>query len=132
MIPDSLIVQQNRHKSSCNDVNTSHCTCMPECTQFQLLCILLSTSQHLAWKTRLTLPAPCISESCIEIKINLNFYCYTSFWSLSRVESRILVQRPQFSKKGTFCEVLPRNALNKTIFGKRAFFRQMLQGAASH
>ena len=94
MIPDSLIVQQNRHKSSYNDViqrrqyndvNTSHCTCMPECTQFQLLCILLSTSQHLAWKTRLTLPAPCISESCIEIKINLNFYCYTSFWSLSRV-----------------------------------------------
>ena len=30
----------------------------------------------------LTPPAPCISESCIEIKINLSFYFHTSFWCL--------------------------------------------------
>ena len=30
----------------------------------------------------LTLPSPCISESCIKIKINLNFYFNTSLWSL--------------------------------------------------
>ena len=34
--------------------------------------------------SRLTLPAPCISESCIEIKINLNFYFHTSLWYLKR------------------------------------------------
>ena len=28
--------------------------------------------------TMLTLPVPCISESCIEMKIKLNFYFYTS------------------------------------------------------
>ena len=33
----------------------------------------------------LTLPAgPCISESCIKIKINLNFYFHTSFWCRKR------------------------------------------------
>ena len=30
----------------------------------------------------LTLLAPCISESCIKIKINLNFYFHTSLWCL--------------------------------------------------
>ena len=29
-------------------------------------------------------PAPCISESCIEIKIKLNFYFHTSLWCLKR------------------------------------------------
>ena len=33
---------------------------------------------------RLTLPVPCISKSCIEIKIKLNFYFHTSFWYLKR------------------------------------------------
>ena len=33
----------------------------------------------------LTLPVgPCISESCIGIKIKLNFYFYTSLWCLKR------------------------------------------------
>ena len=32
---------------------------------------------------------------------------------------------------GTFCDVLPRNALNKTIFGKKGIFFQTLQGAES-
>ena len=31
-----------------------------------------------------TLPAPCISESCIKIKINLNFHFHTSLWCLER------------------------------------------------
>ena len=33
---------------------------------------------------KLTLPVLCISESCIEIKINLNFYFYTSLLFLKR------------------------------------------------
>ena len=32
----------------------------------------------------LILNVPCISESCIEIKIKLNFYFYTSLWCLKR------------------------------------------------
>ena len=32
----------------------------------------------------LTLPVLCISESCIEIEINLNFYCHTSLWCFKR------------------------------------------------
>ena len=32
----------------------------------------------------LTLPVLCISESCIEIKINLSFYFHTSLWCLKR------------------------------------------------
>ena len=31
-----------------------------------------------------TLNVPCISESCIEIKINLNFYFHTPLWCLKR------------------------------------------------
>ena len=33
---------------------------------------------------KLTLNVPCISESCIEIKIKLNFYFHTSLWCLKR------------------------------------------------
>ena len=32
----------------------------------------------------LTLNVPCISESCVEIKIKLNFYFHTSLWCLKR------------------------------------------------
>ena len=32
----------------------------------------------------LTLNVPCISESCIKIKIKLNFYFHTSLWCLKR------------------------------------------------
>ena len=32
----------------------------------------------------LTLPVPCISKSCIEIKIKLNLYFRTSLWCLKR------------------------------------------------
>ena len=32
----------------------------------------------------LTLPVLSISESCIETKINLNFYFHISFWCLKR------------------------------------------------
>ena len=34
--------------------------------------------------TYLTLPAPCISESCIKMKINLNFYFHFSLWCLKK------------------------------------------------
>ena len=36
--------------------------------------INLNTSVNVHLRDSLTLPAPWISESCIEIKINLNFY----------------------------------------------------------
>ena len=32
----------------------------------------------------LTLPALCISENCIEIKVNLNFYFHPSLWCVKR------------------------------------------------
>ena len=34
--------------------------------------------------TSLTLPAPCISESCIKTKINLKFFFHISLWCLKR------------------------------------------------
>ena len=34
--------------------------------------------------TMLTLPLPCIFESCIEIKIKLNFYFHTCLWCLKK------------------------------------------------
>ena len=37
-------------------------------------------------KRDLTLNVPYISESCIEIKIKLNFYFHTSLWYLKRYE----------------------------------------------
>ena len=36
------------------------------------------------YENRLTLNDPCISESCIEIKIKLNFYFHISLWYLKR------------------------------------------------
>ena len=44
---------------------------------------------HMTWRYctlnfELTLPAPCILESCIKIKINLNFYFHASLWCLKR------------------------------------------------
>ena len=45
----------------------------------------------------LTFPAPYISESCIKIKINLNFYFDTSLWSLKRFHEAF--EAPQKSVK---------------------------------
>ena len=43
----------------------------------------------------LTVPVPCISESCIEIKVKLNFYFHTSLWCLERFyEGLIFSLRP--------------------------------------
>ena len=39
----------------------------------------------------LTLNVPCISESCIEMKIKLNFYFHTSLWSLKRFYEGLFV-----------------------------------------
>ena len=40
---------------------------------------------HWTWNNRkITLKDPFISESCIEIKIKLNFYFHTSLWCLKR------------------------------------------------
>ena len=40
-------------------------------------------------ETLLTLKDPFISESCIEIKIELNFYFHTSLWYLKSVKIKI-------------------------------------------
>ena len=45
---------------------------------------LLTRFGMLVFFTNLTLKDPCISESCIEIKIKLNFYFHTSLWCLER------------------------------------------------
>ena len=42
----------------------------------------------------LTVLAPCLSESCITIKINLNFYFHTSLWCLKRFYEGVF-QAPQ-------------------------------------
>ena len=45
----------------------------------------LWSTVEIFWKIlMLTLPALCISESCIKIQINLNFYFHTSLWCLKR------------------------------------------------
>ena len=39
---------------------------------------------EISFENNLTLKDPFISESCIEIKIELNFYFHTSLWCLKR------------------------------------------------
>ena len=50
----------------------------------------------------ITLPVPCISENCIEIKIKLNFYYHTSLLCLKRFYEGLMkaLGRPEnFTKK---------------------------------
>ena len=49
-----------------------------------LLTNLNTLHTHIKSHKILALPSPCISESCIKIKINLNFYFDTSLWCLKR------------------------------------------------
>ena len=44
---------------------------------------LVETHPYLV-ETFLTLKDPFISKSCVEMKIELNFYCHTSSWCLKR------------------------------------------------
>ena len=51
----------------------------------------------------LTLNVPCISESCVEIKINLNFYFHASLWCLKRFYEGlklIFCLRPELGQGG--------------------------------
>ena len=64
---------------------------------------------------RLTLPAPCIFESCIEIKINLNFYFHTSLWCLKRFYEGLKGLHKTFRDTTTKCE----NKKFKLIFSLR-------------
>ena len=41
-------------------------------------------THHELNKSPLILNVPCISESCLEIKIKLNFYFHTSLWCLKK------------------------------------------------
>ena len=43
----------------------------------------------------LTFPLPCISESCIEIKMKLNFYFHTSLWFLEKFYEGQPFEAPQ-------------------------------------
>ena len=43
----------------------------------------------------LTFPLPCISESCIEIKVKLNFYFHTSLWFLEKFYEGQPFEAPQ-------------------------------------
>ena len=49
----------------------------------------------------LTIPALCISESSIEIKIKTNFYFHTFLWCLKRFyEGHIFSLRPGIGREG--------------------------------
>ena len=50
----------------------------------QPFCLYQHCSNYYLINWHLTLNVPCISESCIEIKIKLNFYFHTSLWCLKR------------------------------------------------
>ena len=50
------------------------------------------------------LPIPCISKSCIEIKIKLNFYFYSSFWGLKRFYKGLKRLRKTFWDTTKKCE----------------------------
>ena len=52
----------------------------------------------------LTLPVLCISESCIEIKIKLNFYFHTSLWCLKRFYEGLKGLHKTFSGTKKKCE----------------------------
>ena len=54
------------------------------------------------YEVRLTLKDPFISESCIVLKIELNFYFHTSLWCLRRFNEDTFIkpsQAPQRSVK---------------------------------
>ena len=54
------------------------------------------------YEVRLTLKDPFISESCIVIKIELNFYFHTSLWCLRRFNEGAFIkpsEAPQRSVK---------------------------------
>ena len=53
-------------------------------SKLRTLKCILSCSQRLEYYNPVTLKDPFISESCIEIKIELNFYFHTSLWCLKR------------------------------------------------
>ena len=62
-----------------HSVSSSH-----SCKQTLLLRFLGRNNFQCIFSNPLTLPVPCFSESCIGIKIELNFYFHTSFWYLKR------------------------------------------------
>ena len=51
-----------------------------------------------------SLPIQCIFKSCIEIKIKLNFYFYTSFWGLKRFYKGLKRLRKTFWDTTKKCE----------------------------
>ena len=59
-----------------------NCNTLPFCITF-LYRYLYSKLPYV--DVYLTLKDPIISESCIEIKIKLNFYFHTSLWCLKRI-----------------------------------------------
>ena len=57
--------------------------------------------KYLTETGNLSFPAPYISESCIKIKVNLDFYFHTSCWFLKRFYGSVIkhFETPQRSVK---------------------------------
>ena len=56
--------------------------------------LLIRDGQIVPWilaKPHLSLNIQCISESCVEIKIKLNFYFHTSLWCLKKVYESLMI-----------------------------------------
>ena len=49
-------------------------------------------------------PVPCISGSCIDIKINLNFYFHTSLWCLPVLNEKLKCKNRQPWKRSSYDE----------------------------
>ena len=84
-----------------------NCEHVSKCLNFVLIWHL-----HLAFRSAsifyikylLTLPSSCISESCIKIKIKLNFYYHTSLWCLKRFYEGLLGLHKTFWGTSKKCE----------------------------
>ena len=60
--------------------------------------ILLASEKNFC----LTLTAPCITKSCIKIKINLTFYFHTTFWYLKDFMKVLIFSIPPGSERERF------------------------------
>ena len=76
-----------------------------------LLTLYLKLEKITSWllyayipSNRLTPPAPCISKSCIKIKINLKFYFHFSSWCLKKFYEGLWGLHKTFSGTTEKCE----------------------------
>ena len=72
--------------------------------QFSKVACNWSLFSFKGYKQVLTLPVSRISESCIKIKINLNFYFHTSLWYLKEFYEGLKGLRKTFRGTAKKCE----------------------------